>query len=145
MNILVVNGPNLNLLGEREPAIYGTSTLEELMLWVETHPVSSDLSYKFFQSNHEGEIIDTIQDERHWSNGLLINPAAFTHYSYAIRDAISSVEIPSVEIHLTDIYNREEFRQKSVISPVCIDQISGFGKESYIKGLEILIKYLSVS
>ena len=143
MNILVINGPNLNLLGTREPDIYGTNTLEELMMWVETHPISSELLFKFYQSNHEGEIIDTIQDERHWSNALLINPAAFTHYSYAIRDAISSVGFPSVEVHLSDIYNREKFRQKSVISPVCIDQISGLGKESYIKGLEILIKYLS--
>ena len=142
MNILVINGPNLNLLGSREPEIYGTDTLEELMMWLETNPISSDQSFKFYQSNHEGEIIDTIQDERHWANGLLINPAAFTHYSYAIRDTISSVDIPSVEVHLSDIHNREEFRQISVISPVCIDQVMGFGKDSYIKGLELLIIYL---
>ena len=142
MNILVINGPNLNLLGTREPEIYGTDTLEELMMWLETNPISSGHSFKFYQSNHEGEIIDTIQDERHWANGLLINPAAFTHYSYAIRDTISSVEIPSVEVHLSDIHNREEFRQISVISPVCIDQVMGFGKDSYIKGLELLIIYL---
>ena len=142
MNILVINGPNLNLLGTREPEIYGTDTLEELMMWLETNPISSGHSFKFYQSNHEGEIIDTIQDERHWANGLLINPAAFTHYSYAIRDTISSVDIPSVEVHLSDIHNREEFRQISVISPVCIDQVMGFGKDSYIKGLELLIIYL---
>ena len=143
MNILVINGPNLNLLGSREPEIYGTDTLEELMMWLETNPISSDQSFKFYQSNHEGEIIDTIQDERQWANGLLINPAAFTHYSYAIRDTISSVEIPTVEVHLSDIHNREEFRQISVISPVCIDQVIGFGKNSYIKGLDILLKYLA--
>ena len=143
MNILVINGPNLNLLGTREPEIYGTDTLEELMMWLETNPISSDQSFKFYQSNHEGEIIDTIQDERQWANGLLINPAAFTHYSYAIRDTISSVEIPTVEVHLSDIHNREEFRQISVISPVCIEQIIGFGKASYIKGLDILLKYLA--
>ena len=143
MNILVINGPNLNLLGTREPEIYGTETLEELMMWLETNPISSDHSFKFHQSNHEGEIIDTIQDERHWANGLLMNPASFTHYSYAIRDAISSVHIPTVEVHLSDIHNREEFRQISVISPVCIEQVIGFGKDSYIKGLEVLLNYLA--
>ena len=143
MNILVVNGPNLNLLGSREPKIYGTDTLEELMMWLETNPLSSDHSFKFYQSNHEGEIIDTIQDERLWAHGLLINPAAFTHYSYAIRDTISSVDIPAVEVHLSDIHNREEFRQISVISPVCIDQVIGFGKDSYAKGLELLLNYLA--
>ena len=143
MNILVINGPNLNLLGIREPEIYGTDTLEELMMWLETNPVSSDHSFKFYQSNHEGEIIDTIQDERHWAKGILINPGAFTHYSYAIRDAIVAVAIPTVEVHLSDIHNREEFRQISVISPVCINQVSGLGKDSYIKGLKLLIKYLA--
>ena len=142
MNILVINGPNLNLLGIREPEIYGTETLEELMMWLQTTPVSSKHSFKFHQSNHEGEIIDTIQDERHWANGLLINPAAFTHYSYAIRDAISSISIPAVEVHLSDIRGREDFRQISVIAPECIDQVVGLGKDSYIKGLEILVKYL---
>ena len=144
MNILVINGPNLNLLGTREPEIYGTDTLEELMMWIETSPKSSEHSFKFFQSNHEGEIIDTIQDERHWASGLLINPAAFSHYSYAIRDAISSINIPTIEVHISDIHNREEFRQRSVISPVCLDQIVGLGKDSYIKGLEILVKSLKL-
>ena len=144
MNILVINGPNLNLLGTREPEIYGTDTLEELMMWLETNPISSDHSFKFYQSNHEGEIIDAIQDERHWANGLLINPGAFTHYSYAIRDTITSVGIPSVEVHLSDIHNREEFRQKSVISPVCVEQVMGFGKDSYIKGLELLLNNLNL-
>ena len=143
MNILVINGPNLNLLGIREPEIYGTDTLEELMMWLETNPVSSDHAFKFYQTNHEGEIIDTIQDERHWAKGILINPGAFTHYSYAIRDAIVSVAIPTVEVHLSDIHNREEFRQISVISPVCINQVSGLGKDSYIKGLKLLINYLA--
>ena len=143
MNILVINGPNLNLLGIREPEIYGTDTLEELMMWFETNSVSSDHAFKFYQTNHEGEIIDTIQDERHWAKGILINPGAFTHYSYAIRDAIVSVAIPTVEVHLSDIHNREEFRQISVISPVCINQVSGLGKDSYIKGLKVLIKYFA--
>ena len=142
MNILVINGPNLNLLGTREPEIYGTDTLEELMMWIETSPKSSEHSFKFYQSNHEGEIIDTIQDERHWANGLLINPAAFSHYSYAIRDAISSIKIPAIEVHISDIHNREEFRQKSVISPVCLNQVVGLGKDSYIRGLELLVNSL---
>ena len=141
MNILVINGPNLNLLGTREPEIYGTETLEELMMWLETNPISSGHSFKFFQSNHEGEIIDTIHDERHWAKGILINPAAFTHYSYAIRDAISAIGIPAIEVHLSNIHNREDFRQISVISPVCIDQVIGLGKDSYVKGLDMLIKY----
>ena len=140
MNILVINGPNLNLLGTREPEIYGTDTLEELMMWVETNPISSDHNFKFFQSNHEGEIIDFIHDERHWADGIIINPAAFTHYSYAIRDAISSVNIPSVEVHLSDILTREDFRQLSVIKPVCVAQVSGMGKNSYMEGLKLLVE-----
>ncbi len=140
MNIIVINGPNLNLLGEREPEIYGDETLEELMLWLEKSPLGSGHSFKFFQSNHEGEIIDFIHDERHWCEGMIINPAALTHYSYAIRDAISSVDIPTVEVHISDILIREEFRQISVIKSVCIAQISGMGKNSYIEGLKILLK-----
>ena len=141
MNVLVINGPNLNLLGTREPEIYGEDTLEELMMWLETNPISTEHSFKFYQSNHEGEIIDTIHDERHWAQGILINPAAFTHYSYAIRDAISAVKIPTVEVHLTDIHKREEFRRISVISQVCIHQIFGLGKDSYLEGLECLLKF----
>ena len=142
--ILLINGPNLNLLGTRETEIYGENTLKELMIWLQTSPAGSDHSFKLFQSNHEGEIIDTLHDERHWANGIIINPGAFTHYSYAIRDAISAVEIPTVEVHLSDIHNREEFRQKSVISPVCIEQVMGFGKDSYIKGLELLLNNLNL-
>ena len=140
MNIIVVNGPNLNLLGEREPDIYGKESLDELMLWLEKSPTGSGHSFKFFQSNHEGEIIDFIHDERHWADGIIINPAAFTHYSYAIRDAISSVNIPSVEVHLSDILSREDFRQLSVIKPVCVAQVSGMGKKSYMEGLKLLVE-----
>ena len=143
MNILVINGPNLNLLGTREPEIYGTDTLEELMMWLETSPSGTDHSFKFFQSNHEGEIIDTLHDERHWAQGVLINPAAFTHYSYAIRDAISAVETATVEVHLSDLRKREEFRQISVISSVCVDQVSGLGKDSYLKGLNLLLQLIA--
>ena len=143
MNVLVINGPNLNLLGTREPEIYGEDTLEELMMWLETNPISTEHSFKFYQSNHEGEIIDTIHDERHWAHGILINPGAFAHYSYAIRDAITSVDIPTVEVHLSDIHNREEFRQVSVILPVCRKQVTGLGKDSYLEGLKLLLKHIS--
>ena len=140
MNILVVNGPNLNLLGTRKPDIYGTETLEELMMWLENSTESANHNFKFYQSNHEGEIIDTLHDERHWADGVLINAGAYTHYSYAIRDAIESIDIPAIEIHLSNPSKREDFRKTSVLSSVCIDTVSGLGKNSYLEGLKILIK-----
>ena len=140
MNILVINGPNLNLLGERNREIYGKNTLEELMMWLETSAGGKKHSFKFYQSNHEGTIIDTIHDEREWAEGIIINAGAFTHYSYAIRDAISSVNIPTVEVHLSEIMDREDFRKISVLKDVCIKQIYGLGKNSYIEGLKILNK-----
>ena len=140
MNILVVNGPNLNLLGTRKPDIYGTETLEELMMWLENSTESANHNFKFYQSNHEGEIIDTLHDERHWADGVLINAGAYTHYSYAIRDAIESIDIPAIEIHLSDPTKREDFRKTSVLSSGCIDTVSGLGKNSYLEGLKILIK-----
>tara|TARA_Y100000814_G_C12221677_1_gene365062 strand:+ start:357 stop:776 length:420 start_codon:yes stop_codon:yes gene_type:complete len=139
MNILVINGPNLNLLGERETDLYGTDTLDELMVWLSNCPECIEHEFKFYQSNHEGEIIDFIHDERHWSQGIIINPGAFTHYSYAIMDAIKSVNIPTVEVHITNIKDREDFRKKSVIEPACIKQISGMGKYSYLEGVKELI------
>ena len=138
MNILVINGPNLNLLGERETEIYGESTLDELMMWLETSPEASDNKFKFYQSNHEGVIIDSIHDERQWAQGMIINAGALSHYSYSIRDAISSANIPTVEVHLSDIMNREDFRKISVLKDVCIRQIYGLGKQSYIEGLRLL-------
>ena len=140
MNILIINGPNLNLLGTRKPDIYGTETLEELMMWLENSTESSNHNFKFYQTNHEGEIIDILHDERHWANGILINAGAYSHYSYAIRDAIESVNIPTIEIHLSNTQKRENFRKKSVLSPVCLDVVSGLGKNSYLEGLRILIK-----
>ena len=140
MNVLVINGPNLNLLGNRKPNIYGKETLEELMMWLENSTISSNHNFKFYQSNHEGEIIDFLHDERHWAEGILINAGAYSHYSYAIRDAIEAIDIPTVEIHLTDTHKREDFRQKSVLSSVCKDTILGLGKNSYLEGLKSLIK-----
>ena len=141
MNILVINGPNLNLLGNREPDVYGHETLEELMMWLENCSEAINHEFKFYQSNHEGEIIDTLHDERHWAQGILINAGAYAHYSYATRDAIVAISIPTVEVHFTDIHNREDFRKISVISKVCIDQIYGLGKHSYLEGLQTLIKF----
>ena len=138
MNILVINGPNLNLLGERDQEIYGDNTLDELMMWLETSPEGSNHNFKFYQSNHEGVIIDSIHDERQWAQGMIINAGALSHYSYSIRDAISSAKIPTVEIHLSDIMNREDFRKISVLKDVCINQVYGMGKQSYIEGLRIL-------
>ncbi len=138
MNILDLNGPNLNLLGEREPEIYGNDTLEELMMWLETSSDGRNHKFKFYQSNHEGNLIDAIHDERQWANGMIINPGALSHYSYAIRDAISSTGIPTVEVHLSHIMDREDFRKISVIKDVCISQVFGLGKKSYLEGLKIL-------
>ena len=139
MNILVINGPNLNLLGEREIELYGTETLEELMMWLENCSECIDHNFKFYQSNHEGDIIDFIHDERHWAQGIAINPGALTHYSYAIMDAIKAVNIPAVEVHLTDIKNRDKFRKNSVIAKACIDQTSGLGKHSYLEAIKLLL------
>lgn len=138
MNILVINGPNLSLLGEREPEIYGNDTLEELMMWLETSSDGRNHNFKFYQSNHEGVLIDAIHDERQWANGMIINAGALSHYSYAIRDAISSTGIPTVEVHLSDIMGREDFRKISVIKDVCVRQVYGLGKKSYLEGLKIL-------
>jgi len=129
--ILVLNGPNLNLLGIREPTIYGREGLESIMNEIKELGKNWNMEIQIFQSNHEGEIIDRIQQARNNIDGIIINPGAFTHYSYAIRDALSAVEIPAIEVHISNIHKREEFRQRSVIAPVCVGQISGLGKEGY--------------
>ena len=139
MNILVINGPNLNLLGERQIEIYGANTLEELMMWLENSPECVNHNFKFYQSNHEGDIIDYIQDERQWAQGIIINPGALTHYSYAIYDALKAVNIKSIEVHLSDIFKRDKFRKKSVIEPACVEQISGLGKQSYLEAVKFFI------
>ena len=139
MNILVINGPNLNLLGERHPEIYGKETLDDLMNWLKNTSEGLDQDFKFYQSNHEGDIIDCIHENRQWSDGIILNAGAFTHYSYAIRDAIEAVGIDTIEVHISDIKNREEFRKKSVLEDVCLDQIYGMGKLSYLEGLKMLL------
>ena len=139
MNILVINGPNLNLLGERHPEIYGQDTLLDLMDWLKNTPEGLNQNFKFYQSNHEGDIIGCIHDSRQWSDGIILNAGAFTHYSYAIRDAIEAVGTDTIEVHISDIKNREEFRKKSVLEDVCLHQIYGMGKLSYLEGLKILL------
>jgi 3-dehydroquinate dehydratase-2 len=138
MNILVINGPNLNLLGIREPHIYGSDTLGELMAWVENSQQGRNHNFKFYQSNSEGEIINILHDERLWAQGIIMNPGAYGHYSYAIFDAIKAIEIPTVEVHISDTENRESFRKNMVISPACIATIIGKGKNSYIQGVSTL-------
>jgi 3-dehydroquinate dehydratase-2 len=134
--ILVVNGPNLNLLGSREPEKYGHVTLEKLNAELTAQARDAGVEIGFFQSNHEGAIIDYLQKEASAANvadsgGLIINPGAFTHYSYAIRDAIASVGVRAIEVHISNVHAREDFRRTSVIAPVCMGQITGFGLESY--------------
>jgi len=138
--ILILHGPNLNLLGEREPEIYGRLTLEELNREIERFAAQRGLEVRIYQSNHEGELIDLIHEHRHWAEGLVINPGALTHYSYALRDAIAAVGLPAVEVHLSDIRRREPFRRRSVIKDVCLGQIAGKGLGSYLEGIELLLR-----
>lgn len=133
--VLIINGPNLNLLGTREKGVYGTDTLEEIARKCIELAKKLDMEADFVQSNHEGEIIDKIHASRNIYDVLIINPGAYTHYSIAIRDAIKGVEVPAIEVHLSNIHAREEFRSKSVIAPVCVGQISGFGGNSYLAAI----------
>ena len=141
--VLVLHGPNLNLLGERDPKIYGSQTLEEINRLLEAHARRRGVEVEFFQSNHEGALIDRIHEARRRVDGLVINPGALTHYSYALRDAIEAVGLPAVEVHLSDLHARELFRRVSVIAPVCLAQISGKGAQSYVEGLERLLTHLN--
>ncbi len=134
--ILVINGPNLNLLGTREKNIYGEVTLAEIASMVNKEASALGMDADFIQSNHEGEIIDRIHDARGKYDVLIINAGAYTHYSIAIRDALKAVEIPAIEVHLSNIHAREEFRSKSMIAPVCVGQICGFGANSYLAALK---------
>ena len=136
MNILVLNGPNLNLLGSREPEVYGKATLADIERAMQMKARELSVSVEFKQSNHEGELVGWIQSSRDHHDVILLNAGAYTHTSVALRDAIAATETPTIEVHLSNIYGREEFRQKSLIAPVCRGQISGFGQGSYLLALE---------
>jgi len=142
MRILVINGPNLNLLGERDHKIYGKDTLERIYAQIEYKADELGCEIDFFQSNSEGEIIDSLHNARLEFDGVIINPGAYSHYSIAIRDAIEAIQIPVIEVHLSNIYAREEFRHTSVTAPVCLGQISGLGPKGYILALEALVEFL---
>lgn len=138
MKILIINGPNLNMLGKRETDVYGKNTLEDLTIYIEK-TFKEVATFEFFQSNHEGYIIDKLHEANGNFDGIVINPGAFTHYSYAIADAIKSINIKVVEVHISNIHKREEFRHKSVTANGCIGQISGFGFYSYILGINAIL------
>jgi 3-dehydroquinate dehydratase-2 len=142
MKILVINGPNLNILGRRDAEHYGTETLPAIGLALTQKSQALDCELIFFQSNHEGALIDFIQAQSKRADGILINPAALTHYGYSLHDALVDAGLPVVEVHLSDIQNREDWRKVSVISDVAIKQISGLKKQSYILGLEALVEHI---
>lgn len=142
MKILLIHGPNLNLLGSRETAVYGVETLDAIneQCLALAHELGCSIEVR--QSNSEGEIVDLIQEAAQSMKGIIINPGAYTHYSYAIRDALAAVKLPAVEVHLSNIYAREEFRHTSVIAPVAVGQIAGFGADSYLLGLRALVELI---
>ncbi len=141
MKILVINGPNLNFLGIREKNVYGTQTYEDLLRMIGEKGEACNIAIEVFQSNHEGAIIDRIQDAYYEkADGIVINPGAYTHYSYAIRDALASISVPKVEIHISDITQREEFRKVSVTAPVCQKQIYGHGLKGYLEAIDFILE-----
>ena len=141
MKFLVINGPNLNMLGTREPEKYGTTTLPDIEKEITAHAKEKGVEVDFYQSNIEGEIVTAIQKTKGIYDGIVINPAAYTHTSVALRDAILAIELPTVEIHLSNIHTREEFRHHSYTAPVCVGQITGFGKFGYIMAIDAIINH----
>lgn len=141
MKILVINGPNLNLLGVREPGIYGDMDYSGLCQMLTQRGAELGVEITCFQSNHEGAILDTIHDAMGEFDGLIMNPGAFTHYSYAILDALKSTKIPTIEVHISNVHQREEFRHKSVTAPACIGQICGLGIYGYVAALQYFVEH----
>ncbi|MHB1394644.1 MAG: type II 3-dehydroquinate dehydratase [Clostridia bacterium] len=142
LKLLVINGPNLNMLGVRNKEIYGAMSLEQIIQAISKEAVSLSVEVDFYQSNIEGELVTKIQQALNIYSGIIINPGAYTHYSVAIRDALEAVGLPCIEVHISNIYAREEFRHKSVIVPVCTGQISGLGYKGYISALYGVVDYL---
>jgi 3-dehydroquinate dehydratase-2 len=142
MKLLVLHGPNLNLLGKREPEVYGPLTMEEINKSIGQLATELGCNVTFFQSNSEGDLIDAIHAAADYCEGIIINPAAYTHTSIAIRDALSSIKLPFVEVHLSNIHRREEFRHTSLTAPLAVGQICGFGRDSYLLGLRALFSHL---
>ncbi|HZQ35433.1 MAG TPA: type II 3-dehydroquinate dehydratase [Dehalococcoidia bacterium] len=142
MRILLINGPNLNTLGTRRPEVYGTTTLAQIEARVRERAAAHGAEIVAFQSNHEGALLDFIQQEAPAADGILINPGAFTHYSYALRDALEACERPIIEVHLSNIHARESFRHTSVIAPIALGQVAGLGWRGYLAALEALVGIL---
>jgi 3-dehydroquinate dehydratase-2 len=142
--ILLLNGPNLNLLGDREPAIYGADSLESIVQGLREYAAERGVEIRSLQSNSEGTLVDALHDAISWADGVVLNAGAFTHYSYALRDAIAAIKLPVVEVHLSNVHAREEFRRNSVIAPVCLGVCAGFGRWSYFAGLQALLWNLEI-